>query len=76
MVASAYAARMAARAAEYGVDVGSVRVDMKRVMAAVMGKHSRKGVRNGTQGSSHRLERSHERRAVGRKQSGSLQRVG
>ena len=33
MVASAYAARVAARAAEYGVDVGSVRVDMKRVMA-------------------------------------------
>ena len=33
MVASAYAAHMAARAAEYGVDVGSVRVDMKRVMA-------------------------------------------
>jgi cation diffusion facilitator CzcD-associated flavoprotein CzcO len=33
MVASAYAARMAARAAGYGVDVGSVRVDMKRVMA-------------------------------------------
>ena len=33
MVASAYAARMAARAAEYGVDVGPVRVDMKRVMA-------------------------------------------
>lgn len=33
MVASAYAARMAARATEYGVDVGSVRVDMKRVMA-------------------------------------------
>jgi len=33
MVASAYAARMAARAVEYGVDVGSVRVDMKRVMA-------------------------------------------
>src|SRR5262245_31900308 len=33
MVASAYAARMAARAAEYGVDVGSVRVDMKRVTA-------------------------------------------
>ena len=32
MVASAYAARMAARAAEYGVEVGSVRVDMKRVM--------------------------------------------
>jgi pyruvate/2-oxoglutarate dehydrogenase complex dihydrolipoamide dehydrogenase (E3) component len=33
MVASAYAARMAARAAEYGVDVGAVRVDMKRVKA-------------------------------------------
>ena len=33
MVASAYAARMAARAAEYGVDVGPVRVDMKRVKA-------------------------------------------
>src|SRR5262249_47252878 len=33
MVASAYAARMAARATEYGVDVGSVRVDMKRVKA-------------------------------------------
>src|SRR2546427_248648 len=30
MVASAYAARMAARAAEDGVDVGSVRGDMKR----------------------------------------------
>src|SRR4026208_106616 len=33
MVASAYAARMAARASEYGVEVGTVRVDMKRVMA-------------------------------------------
>jgi pyruvate/2-oxoglutarate dehydrogenase complex dihydrolipoamide dehydrogenase (E3) component len=33
MVASAYAARMAARAAEYGVDVGPFRVDMKRVKA-------------------------------------------
>jgi hypothetical protein len=33
MVASAYAARVAARAAEYGVDVGPVRVDMKRVKA-------------------------------------------
>jgi pyruvate/2-oxoglutarate dehydrogenase complex dihydrolipoamide dehydrogenase (E3) component len=33
MVASAYAARMAARAAEYGVDVGGFRVDMKRVKA-------------------------------------------
>jgi pyruvate/2-oxoglutarate dehydrogenase complex dihydrolipoamide dehydrogenase (E3) component len=33
MVASAYAARMVARAAEYGVDVGPVRVDIKRVMA-------------------------------------------
>jgi pyruvate/2-oxoglutarate dehydrogenase complex dihydrolipoamide dehydrogenase (E3) component len=33
MVASAYAARMAARAAEYGVDVGPFSVDMKRVKA-------------------------------------------
>ncbi len=33
MVASAYAARVAARAAEYGVEVGPVRVDMKRVKA-------------------------------------------
>src|SRR5688572_10363881 len=31
MVASAYVARMAARAAEYGVDTGPVRIDMKRV---------------------------------------------
>ena len=30
MVASAYAARMAARASEYGVDVGSVRVDRRK----------------------------------------------
>jgi pyruvate/2-oxoglutarate dehydrogenase complex dihydrolipoamide dehydrogenase (E3) component len=46
MVASAYAARMAARAAEYGVDVGPVRVDMKRVKArkdAVAGA-SRRGL--------------------------------
>ena len=33
MVASAYAARMAARAAEFGVDVGPFSVDMKRVKA-------------------------------------------
>jgi pyruvate/2-oxoglutarate dehydrogenase complex dihydrolipoamide dehydrogenase (E3) component len=33
MVASAYAARIAARAGDYGVEVGSVRVDMKRVKA-------------------------------------------
>jgi pyruvate/2-oxoglutarate dehydrogenase complex dihydrolipoamide dehydrogenase (E3) component len=33
MVASAYAARVAARAAEYGVEVGPARVDMKRVKA-------------------------------------------
>jgi len=33
MVASAYAARVAARAAEYGVEVGPIRVDMKRVKA-------------------------------------------
>jgi len=46
MVASAYAARVAARAAEYGVDVGSVRVDMKRVMArkGAVSKASRTGV--------------------------------
>src|SRR5262245_56793473 len=46
MVASAYAARMAARAAEYGVDVGSVRVDMKRVKARkdAVSKQSRAGV--------------------------------
>jgi pyruvate/2-oxoglutarate dehydrogenase complex dihydrolipoamide dehydrogenase (E3) component len=46
MVASAYAARVAARAAEYGVDVGSVRVDMKRVMARkeAVSKASRTGV--------------------------------
>ena len=46
MVASAYAARVAARAAEYGVDVGSVGVDMKRVMARkdAVSKASRTGV--------------------------------
>jgi pyruvate/2-oxoglutarate dehydrogenase complex dihydrolipoamide dehydrogenase (E3) component len=33
MVASAYAARMVARAAEFGVEVGPFRVDMKRVKA-------------------------------------------
>ena len=46
MVASAYAARVAARAAEYGVDVGSVRVDMKRVMARkeAVSKESRIGL--------------------------------
>ncbi len=46
MVASAYAARMAARAAEYGVDVGAVRVDMKRVMARkeAVSKASRTGL--------------------------------
>jgi aldehyde:ferredoxin oxidoreductase len=46
MVASAYAARIAARAAEYGVEVGSVRVDMKRVMARkdAVSKASRTGL--------------------------------
>jgi pyruvate/2-oxoglutarate dehydrogenase complex dihydrolipoamide dehydrogenase (E3) component len=46
MVASAYAARVAARAAEYGVDVGPVRVDMKRVMARkdAVSKASRTGL--------------------------------
>jgi pyruvate/2-oxoglutarate dehydrogenase complex dihydrolipoamide dehydrogenase (E3) component len=46
MVASAYAAHMAARAADYGVEVGSFRVDMKRVKArkdAVSGR-SRTGL--------------------------------
>ena len=46
MVASAYAARVAARAAEYGVNVGEVTIDMKRVKArkdAVSGQ-SRSGV--------------------------------
>lgn len=33
LVASAYAAHLARRASEYGVDVGDVRVDMKRVKA-------------------------------------------
>ena len=33
LVASAYVAHMARRAAEYGVDVGSIKVDMKRVKA-------------------------------------------
>src|SRR6266481_173953 len=33
MVASAYAAHMARRAADYGVDAGAVSVDMKRVKA-------------------------------------------
>jgi len=46
MVASAYAARVAARAAEYGVDVGPVRVDMKRVKARKdeISKQSRVGL--------------------------------
>ena len=46
MVASAYAARVAARAAEYGVDVGPVRVDMKRVKARKdeVSKQSRVGL--------------------------------
>ena len=46
MVASAYAARVATRAAEYGVEVGPVRVDMKRVMARKdeVSKQSRVGL--------------------------------
>src|SRR6202171_2660239 len=46
MVASAYAAHMARRAADFGVDAGPVTVDMKRVKArkdAISGK-SRTGV--------------------------------
>ena len=52
MVASAYAARVAARGAEYGVDVGSVRVDMKRVMARkdAVSKASRTGVEDSLRG--------------------------
>src|SRR5215468_9534074 len=53
MVASAYAARMAQRAAEYGVVIGdSVRVDMKQVKArkdAISGKSS-KGVESWLKG--------------------------
>lgn len=46
MVASAYAARVAARAPEYGVEVGPVRVDMKRVKARKdeVSKQSRVGL--------------------------------
>jgi len=46
MVASAYVARVAARGAEYGVDVGPVRVDMKRVKARKdeISKQSRVGL--------------------------------
>jgi pyruvate/2-oxoglutarate dehydrogenase complex dihydrolipoamide dehydrogenase (E3) component len=49
LVASAYAARMAQRAGEYGVAAGPVRVDMKRVKARkdlISGK-SREGVEAG-----------------------------
>ena len=49
MVASAYAAHMARRAAEFGVDAGGVSVDMKRVKArkdAISGQ-SRTGSRPG-----------------------------
>jgi pyruvate/2-oxoglutarate dehydrogenase complex dihydrolipoamide dehydrogenase (E3) component len=46
MVASAYAARLAARAAEYGVNLGSFHVDMKRVKARkdAVSKQSSTGV--------------------------------
>jgi pyruvate/2-oxoglutarate dehydrogenase complex dihydrolipoamide dehydrogenase (E3) component len=46
MVASAYAARVAARGAEYGVEVGPVRVDMQRVKARKdeVSRQSRVGV--------------------------------
>ena len=70
MVASAYAARMAARAAEYGVDVGPVRVDMKRVMARkeAVSKASRTGLEDWLRGMEHctvyrghaRFESAHE----------------
>jgi pyruvate/2-oxoglutarate dehydrogenase complex dihydrolipoamide dehydrogenase (E3) component len=48
LVASAYVAHMARRAAEYGVDVGPIKVDMKRVKARkdeIVGR-SRDGVTN------------------------------
>jgi len=70
MVASAYAARVAARAAEYGVDVGSVRVDMKRVMARkdAVSKESRTGLEDWLRNMEHctvyqghaRFESAHE----------------
>jgi pyruvate/2-oxoglutarate dehydrogenase complex dihydrolipoamide dehydrogenase (E3) component len=70
MVASAYAARMAARAAEYGVDVGPVRVDMKRVMARkeAVSKASRTGLEDWLRSMEHctvyqghaRFESAHE----------------
>ena len=46
MVASAFAARVAARSAEYGVETGPVRVDMKRVKARKdeVSKQSRVGL--------------------------------
>ena len=50
MVASAYAAHMARRAADFGVDVGGgVSVDMKRVKARkdAMSEKSRTGVEKG-----------------------------
>ena len=52
MVASAYAARMSRRAAEYGINVGAVTVDMKRVKARkddISGR-SRTGVENWLKG--------------------------
>ena len=70
MVASAYAARMAARAVEFGVDVGSVRVDMKRVMARkdAVSKASRTGLEDWLRNMEHctvyqghaRFESAHE----------------
>ncbi len=52
MVASAYAAHLARRAAEYGVDAGPVSVDMKRVSArkAAISAKSRTGVESWLKG--------------------------
>jgi pyruvate/2-oxoglutarate dehydrogenase complex dihydrolipoamide dehydrogenase (E3) component len=52
VIASAYAAQLARRASEFGVDAGPVRVDMKRVKArkdAISGD-SRRGVEAGLRG--------------------------
>lgn len=52
MVASAYAARIAQRAREYGVELNNVQVDMKAVKARkdAISAESRKGVESGLRG--------------------------
>ena len=64
MVASAYAAHMARRAADFGVDSGPVTVDMKRVKARKdeISGHFNKGVENWMQGLAHgTIYRGHAR---------------